>query len=138
MGGRVAEKLCFDEITTGAHNDLEVATNMAHRMVCEFGMSEKIGNLTLGRRDKQVFLGRDIMQEKDYSESTAVLIDQEVRRIVDEAYQRAEGILTKHMDQLKILAEKLLEREVLEGDEVRKIVGISGNGPTNDGGSNKS
>ncbi|MBI2870430.1 MAG: ATP-dependent zinc metalloprotease FtsH [Candidatus Omnitrophica bacterium] len=129
LGGRVAEELIFSEITSGAHNDLEVATDMAHRMVCEFGMSDKLGNLTLGRRDKQVFLGRDIMQEKNYSETTAVLIDQEVRRIIDSCYQRARGILTENLEKLKSLASQLLEREVLDGEEVRRIVAISGNGP---------
>ena len=124
LGGRAAEELSFGEITTGAHNDLEVATNIARRMVCEFGMSEKMGNLTFGRREHQIFLGRDLGEERNYSEETARLIDTEVKRIVDEAYVRAKTELTTHADQLKTLATALLEKEVLDADEVRAIVGI--------------
>ena len=124
MGGRVAEEITFHEITTGAQNDLEVATNYAQRMVCEFGMSKRLGNLTFGKKDRQVFLGRDLMREKDYSESTAILIDEEVRKIVDSCYRRAHQLLTEHQDKLKKLSVRLLERETLEAHEVREIVGI--------------
>ena len=124
LGGRASEELCFGEITTGAHNDLDVATNIARRMICEFGMSEKMGNLTLGRRDHQVFLGRDLGEERNYSEETARLIDGEIKRIIDEAYVKAAHELTEHMEQLKALAKALLEKEVLSAEEVRNIVGI--------------
>jgi cell division protease FtsH len=124
LGGRASEELSFGEITTGAHNDLEVATQIARRMVCEFGMSEKMGHLTFGRRDHQVFLGRDLGEERNYSEETARLIDLEVKRLVDEAYERAKKELTAHSEQLKTLATTLLEKEVLDAEEVRAIVGI--------------
>ncbi len=125
LGGRVAEELIFKQITTGAHNDLEVATNYAQRMVCEYGMSKRLGHLTFGRKDHEVFLGRDLMREKDYSESTAVAIDEEVRRIVDECYQRAKIILEKNLDKLKKLSDKLLEKEVLASEEVKELVGLN-------------
>ncbi len=124
MGGRASEELTFGEITTGAHNDIEVATTIARRMVCEFGMSEKMGNLTLGRRDHQVFLGRDLGEERNYSDETARLIDQEIKSIIDDAYKKAKLELTQHAEQLKTLATALLEKEVLDADEVGKIVGI--------------
>jgi len=125
LGGRVSEELTFGEITTGAHNDLEVATAIARRMICEFGMSEKVGNLTLGHHANQVFLGRDIgSEERNYSEETARLIDSEIKRIIDEAYAKAKEELTRHGDKLKLLAAVLLEKEVLDAEEVRKIVGI--------------
>ena len=124
LGGRAAEELIFNQVTTGAHNDLEVATNIARKMVCEFGMSEKLGYLTFGRRESQIFLGRDIVEERNYSEATAVLIDQEVRRLIDECYAKAKQELTTHMDRLKKLAEHLKEKEVLEREEVRVILGF--------------
>ncbi len=124
MGGRASEELNFGEITTGAHNDLEVATDIARRMVCEFGMSEKMGNLTFGRRDHQIFLGRDLGEEKNYSDDTARMIDGEIKRIIDEAYEKAKKVLTANMDKLKLLATSLLEREVLDAEEVKAIVGI--------------
>jgi len=129
LGGRASEEINFEEMTTGAHNDLEVATHIARKMVCEFGMSEKLGHLTFGKRGGPVFLGRDIVEEKDYSEQTAVVIDKEVRRIVDECYERSKKLLSEHHKELEKLAEELLEKEVLIGDEVEKIVGIS---PTQD------
>jgi cell division protease FtsH len=125
LGGRASEELNFGEITTGAHNDLEVATAIARRMVCEFGMSEKMGHLTFGRREHQIFLGRDLGEERNYSEDTARMIDAEVKRIIDESYTRAKNELTSHIDQLKKLAQTLLEKEVLDAEEVRVIVGIS-------------
>ncbi len=124
LGGRVAEEIIFSEITTGAHNDLEVATQLARRMVCEFGMSEKMGHLTFGRRDQQVFLGRDFGEERNYSEETARMIDSEIHRLIDEAYARAKNELTSHLEELKKLATTLLEKEVLDAEEVRAIVGI--------------
>ncbi len=124
MGGRVSEELVFKEITTGAHNDIEIATQIARRMVCEFGMSDKMGNLTLGRREHQIFLGRDLGEERNYSDDTARLIDLEIKGIIDDAYEKAKTQLQAHMDQLNTLAKALLEKEVLDADEVRKIVGI--------------
>ncbi len=124
MGGRAAEEIFFEEITTGAHNDIEVATGIARRMVCEFGMSDKMGNLAFGKRETQIFLGRDFSEERNYSEETARQIDGEVKRLVDEAYARAKKEITTHIEKLKTLAEKLLEKEVLDAEEVRAIVGI--------------
>ncbi|MBI4598069.1 MAG: ATP-dependent zinc metalloprotease FtsH [Candidatus Omnitrophica bacterium] len=124
MGGRVAEELVFKEITTGAQNDIEKATEMARRMVCEFGMSERLGSLTYGRRERQMFLGRDLFEERNYSEQTAVLIDEEVRRLVDAAYERAQKTLTEHRGHLETLATKLLEKEVLDGEEIKQLLGL--------------
>lgn len=126
MGGRVAEELVFHEITTGAQNDLEIATGYAQRMVCEFGMSKKLGHLTFGKKDRQIFLGRDLLREKDYSESTAISIDEEVRKIVDECHKRATELIRTHLDRLKKLSERLLEKEVLEAEEVKELVGLNG------------
>ncbi|MBI4342641.1 MAG: AAA family ATPase, partial [Candidatus Omnitrophica bacterium] len=126
MGGRAAEELVFNEITTGAQNDIETATDMARRMVCEFGMSERLGSLTYGKRERQMFLGRDLFEERNYSEQTAVLIDEEVRRLVDGCYDRARKTLLDHRTQLDLLATTLLEREVLDGDEVKRLVSPAG------------
>ena len=122
LGGRSAEELVFKEITTGAQNDLEIATDIARRMVCEYGMSDRLGSLTYGRREGMVFLGRDIVEERNYSDATALAIDQEIHRIVDECHQRARELVTQHQDRLKRLADTLLEKEVLEGDEAKRIV----------------
>ena len=94
MGGRVAEELIFDQITTGAGQDIEVATNTARSMVCQWGMSDKMGPLAFGKKDEQIFLGREINQQRDYAESTAIEIDNEVRRIVMEGYEKATKLLT--------------------------------------------
>ncbi len=118
MGGRVAEDLVFGQVTTGATNDIQVATDMARKMVCEWGMSDKIGPLNFGRREEMVFLGRDLADQKEYSEQTAVEIDAEVRRIVTDNHERARKIVIEHMDKLKVLAEALLEYETLEGREI--------------------
>ncbi len=125
FGGRVAEELVFKSITTGAHNDLEVATNYAQRMVCEYGMSRKLGNLTFGKKDREVFLGRDLMRERDYSESTAIMIDEEVRKIVDTCFQKAKDLLKANEDKLKKLSDRLLEKEVLDAEEVKNVVGMN-------------
>jgi len=124
LGGRASEELTLSEVTTGAQNDLEVATGMARRMVTQFGMSKRLGNLTLGRREGLVFLGRDIMEEKNYSEETAHLIDEEVKQIIDDAYNKALGLLRDNQDKLKLLSNTLLEKEVLSGEEVKKTLGI--------------
>jgi cell division protease FtsH len=122
LGGRAAELLVFNEQTTGAGNDIERATEIARKMVCEWGMSEKLGPLTFGKKEEEIFLGREITQHRDYSEKTAVEIDEEVRRIVTEAAGRARKILEKHIDKLHALAEVLLEREILDGDEIDQIL----------------
>ncbi len=123
MGGRAAEEIVFSEITTGAQNDIERATEMARRMVCEFGMSERLGNLTYGRRERQMFLGRDLFEERNYSEQTAILIDEEVRRLVDTCYDSAHRMLSRNRVQLDQLATALLEKEVLDAEEVKQLVG---------------
>ncbi len=124
LGGRASEEINLNEVTTGAQNDLEMATQLARRMVTQFGMSDKLGNVTLGRREGLIFLGRDIMEEKNYSEETARLIDEEVKKIVDEAYTKAKGLLQENLDKLKTLANALLEKEVLNGEEVKRLLGI--------------
>jgi len=122
LGGRASEEIAFKEISTGAQDDLEKATAIARDMVMRWGMSEKLGSLTFGRREHQVFLGRDITEEKNYSEQTAVEIDKEVRRIIDESYARAKKELSSNKDKLKLLAEKLLEKEVMDSEEVKNLV----------------
>jgi len=124
LGGRVAEEIFFQEITSGAQDDLEKATQTAQWMVCELGMSKKLGHLTFGKKDREVFLGRDLLREKDYSEQTAILIDEEVRKIVDFCYERAQKLIRENKENLRKLSEKLLEREVLDGDEARRIIGL--------------
>jgi len=124
LGGRVAEEIIFDEITTGASLDLKEATELARKMVMRFGMSEELGHLTFGRREEQIFLGRDIIEEQNYSDQTALLIDQEVRKIVDECYDRSKSELTKYEDKLRLLAEKLLEKEVMDAAEIRSLLGF--------------
>jgi cell division protease FtsH len=118
MGGRVAEETVFGQITTGAANDLQMATDLARKMVCDWGMSPKLGPLHFGRREEMVFLGRDFVEQKDYSEQTAIEIDGEVRRIVTENYERARKGVVDHLDKLNLLAEALLEYETLEGQEI--------------------
>ncbi len=120
MGGRVAEELSFNMNTTGAANDIERATQIAKRMVCEWGMSEKMGPVSFGRRDEQPFLGRDLGHQRDFSEQTALSIDNEVRRIVDENYRRARVILSEHHDVLEKIALSLLERETLDLKDVER------------------
>ena len=124
LGGRASEELNLNDVTTGAQNDLETATGMARRMVTQFGMSEKLGHLTLGRREGLVFLGRDIMEERNYSEQTARLIDEEVKSIIDEGYAKAKNMLQQNLDKLKLLSNALIEKEVLNGEEVKKLLGI--------------
>ena len=122
MGGRVAEELKLNQLTTGAGNDFERATEMARKMVCEWGMSEKMGPLTFGKQEEQIFLGREIAQHRDYSEATAVEIDHEVRRIVVGGYDTARSILEANDDALVRLAEALLEREVLDAEQITSLV----------------
>jgi cell division protease FtsH len=122
MGGRVAEELVLKHITTGAGNDLERATDLARKMVCEWGMSEKLGPLTFGRKEEEIFLGREIATRRDFSEQVALEIDLEVKRLVTENYERAKRLLTENMTSLKGLAEALLEKEVLDAPEIDQII----------------
>ncbi len=122
MGGRVAEELIFKNITTGAGNDLERATDLARKMVCEWGMSETLGPLTFGKKNEEIFLGREIATHRDFSEQIAEQIDGEIKRLVTENYDRTKRLLTEHMHILKALAEALLEKEVLDALEIDKIV----------------
>ena len=122
LGGRASEDNVFKELSTGAQDDLEKATDIARDMVMRWGMSDKLGNVTFGRREQQIFLGRDITEEKNYSEQTAVDIDKEVRKIMEDCYTRAKKELANNRDKLNLLAEKLLEKEVMDSEEVRKLV----------------
>lgn len=124
LGGRVSEELMLQEITTGAQNDLEIATDLAQRMICEYGMSLKLGQRTFGKREREIFLGRDILEHKNYSEQTALLIDEEIHNIVDSCYKQAKGVLTKSKEGLQKLAEALLEKEVLTAEQVKELTGI--------------
>jgi cell division protease FtsH len=121
MGGRIAEQLFLGSITTGASNDIERATELARAMVCEYGMSE-MGPLTFGKKEEQIFLGREIAQHRDFSEETAIRIDEQVKKIVTAQYQRATNIIEENRDVMIRLAECLLERESLDGVEIRRIV----------------
>jgi cell division protease FtsH len=125
LGGRAAEKLALSDITTGAAQDIAYATEIARRMVCEWGMSEALGPVTFGKEDHQVFLGREIGRVKDHSEATAVLIDKEIRAMVDQASARAEMLLSENLDKLRLLAETLLERETLTGRDLDELFGVS-------------
>jgi cell division protease FtsH len=126
MGGRVAEKVVFNQLSTGASDDLRRITEIAQNMVCKWGMSDKLGPVTFGRREEQIFLGREIAQHRDYSEETARLIDEEVRKIVEHAEQTAYDILTSHRAELDQLAKALLEKEVLDGNAIDEIIGRIG------------
>ena len=122
FGGRVAEELVLEHMTTGAGNDIEKATDLARRMVCEWGMSEKLGPMTFGKKEQEIFLGRDFTQKADYSKSTAIEIDAEIRRIIQDSYHRAKDLLTINLRLLHKIAEKLLEKEVLDASEIDAIV----------------
>jgi cell division protease FtsH len=129
FGGRVAEELVLNHMTTGAGNDIEKATDLARRMVCEWGMSEKLGPMTFGKKEEEIFLGRDFTQKVDYSESTAIEIDAEVRRIIQDSYYKAKDLLKTNLRILHRVAESLLEKEVLDGSEIDAIVReFGGNG----------
>jgi cell division protease FtsH len=121
MGGRVAEELFLKTMTTGAGNDIEQATELARKMVCEFGMS-KLGPLTFGKKEEQIFLGREISQHRDFSEATAVVIDEEVRRFVDDGYKSAVDILSNNREGLERMAVALLERESLDAAEIKMVL----------------
>jgi cell division protease FtsH len=129
FGGRAAEELVLGSITTGAGNDIERATDLARKMVCEWGMSEKLGPMTFGKKEEEIFLGRDFTQRVDYSETTAVAIDAEVRRILMDAYERARLLLRRNVEALHRVAAALLERESLDGSEIDVILQTLGGEP---------
>jgi len=122
LGGRAAEKLIFGEVTTGSNNDLDRATEIARSMVCEFGMSDTLGPVTLGRRHGNPFLGRDIMEDRNYSEDVAKAIDSEVKKIIDESYQRAEQILIENKERMAEIVQVLLEKETLEAEQFKALM----------------
>ena len=126
LGGRVTEEIVFEDVTTGAHDDLQKATEIAREMVCEYGMSDTLGPLTLGRRHKEVFLGKDIAEDRNYSEEVAFTIDKEVRSIIDSAYEQARTLIMDNHDKLDKLAAVLLEKEVLEREEIDAILDMNG------------
>ncbi len=122
LGGRAAEKIVFDHYTTGAGNDIEKATNIARKMVCEWGMSDKLGPMSYGAKEEEIFLGREIQKHRDYSEKTAIEIDEEIRGIINSAMNRAEKILRDNIDLLHKLSLELLEREILDSEEIDRII----------------
>ena len=123
LGGHVAEEMIFGEPTTGAHDDIRKVTSIAREMVTQWGMSERLGPRTFGRRESMVFLGRDISEQRDYSERTAEEIDEEVRRIIDEAHLRCRTVMAAHLDKLNELATALIEIETIEGDDLTRLLG---------------
>jgi cell division protease FtsH len=122
LGGRVAEEAVLNQQSTGAKQDIEQSTDLARRMVCEWGMSEKMGPLTFGQKEEQIFLGREIAQHRDYSEKTAQEIDKEVKSIVSECYERAADIIKENMNLLHKLAKTLLEKEVLDSHQIQLLI----------------
>ncbi|PYO55549.1 MAG: cell division protein FtsH [Candidatus Rokuibacteriota bacterium] len=124
LGGRAAEELVFQQRTTGAGDDLEKATEMARKMVCEWGMSDKMGPLTFGKSEEHIFLGREMSRAKDYSEDTAILIDSEIKRIVTECAARARQMIEANLEKLHALARALLERESLDGEEIARLLRV--------------
>ena len=120
-GGRVAEEVYLNQMSTGAGNDIERATEVARSMVCEYGMS-RLGPLTFGKKEEQIFLGREISQHRDFSEETARQIDLEVRRLIDEAYQSAHGLVEANGDAMHRIAAALLERETIDAEELRMLI----------------
>jgi cell division protease FtsH len=122
LGGRAAEELIFEDVTTGASSDLERATRLARKMVTEYGMSDKLGPLTFGHKEELVFLGKEIGEQRNYSEEVARSIDEEVRRLITDAHETALRILRENKDKLVNLASKLIEVETLEGKELQALV----------------
>jgi cell division protease FtsH len=122
LGGRAAEKLIFHELTTGAGNDIERSTEIARKMVCEWGMSEKLGPLAYGQKDEEIFLGKQITRHRNFSEDTAIAIDEEIKKIVNTCMKRAEKILTDNLETLHRLAGALLEREILDAGEIDAVI----------------
>lgn len=124
LGGRVAEELQFGDVTTGASNDLERATQIARQMVTEFGMSEKLGLVKLGNKHQEVFLGRDIGEDRNYSDEIAYAIDQEVKKIIDSCYDKVRNLLEENQEDLVRITDILLEKEVIEGKELSALLGM--------------
>jgi cell division protease FtsH len=122
LGGRVSEETIFKKISTGAQDDLKKATQLARKMVCEWGMSKKLGPLTFGKSEEQIFLGKELFQIKDYSEETAKLIDEEIRNIVNNCYQKAREIISQYLDKLHKVAEVLLEEETIDAKKFKLIL----------------
>jgi cell division protease FtsH len=127
LGGRIAEEIVFgeEEVTTGASNDLQQVARVARQMVTRFGMSDRLGPVALGRAQGGMFLGRDIMAERDFSEETAAAIDDEVRSLVDQAYRRAKSVLTDNRSVLNMLAEMLVDRETVDAEELQDLLATS-------------
>ncbi|MEJ7654460.1 MAG: AAA family ATPase, partial [Chloroflexia bacterium] len=121
LGGRVAEELVFEEISTGAEGDIQQATNTARRMITEYGMSELLGPVALGRKEELVFLGREISEQRNYSDEVALQIDQEIRKLIDTAHSRARQIMSEHMDKLIEISNLLVEKETLDGEEMEAL-----------------
>jgi cell division protease FtsH len=121
LGGRAAEEIVFNDITSGASNDLERVTKMARSMVTRLGMSSELGPMVYGQKEELIFLGREISEQRDYSEAVAEVIDQEVRRLVNDAYQRAKGVLIQYRDKLDTIADKLMEVETISREEFEAI-----------------
>ena len=122
LGGRVAEELIFDDVTTGASNDIERVTSTARKMVCEWGMSDSIGTLAIGETGEEVFIGREWVQNKNYSEDTARLVDAEVKRIVEEAHERCRTLLQDNIETLHRIARALLDRETITGADLDRLM----------------
>jgi cell division protease FtsH len=122
MGGRVAEEIVFATMTTGAANDIKQATDIVRKLICDYGMTSELGPLSYGEKEEQIFLGRDINHRRDYSERTAEVIDGLMRNIVEEQYTRAKDILTGHRGELDLLANALLEYELLDREDIMKII----------------
>ncbi len=122
MGGRAAEEIFLNHLTTGAGNDIERATKLARKMVCDWGMSDEIGPLSLGKQEEHIFLGREIAQAKEISEQTAELIDSEVKRLVMRNYERAKQVILDNKDKVQLVAVTLLDREVLDGSEIELLL----------------
>ena len=122
FGGRIAEEMFCDDISSGAQSDIQMASKLVRKMITQWGMSEKLGPISFGEREEQIFLGREIQQHQDYSEETAQAIDGEVKVIIDECYDRATEILEKHMDILHSVAQALLERETLDREEIELLL----------------
>jgi cell division protease FtsH len=122
LGGRAAEKLIFNQLTTGAGNDIERATEIARKMVCAWGMSDKLGPLAYGAKEEELFLGREITRTRNFSENTAIAIDLEVRKIITKAMKRSEKILREDLETLHRISNALLEREILDSDEIDKLI----------------
>jgi cell division protease FtsH len=131
MGGRAAEEIIFNSKTTGAGNDIERATDLARKMVCEWGMSEKLGPVSFGKKDEQIFLGREMAVQKNYSEATAVEIDGEIRQIVENSYAKVLKMLQENLEILHDISHQLIEKENLSGVEVDIIIRNAGKQPVN-------